>query len=79
MEAVQEFCDVIQSAASTLQSDFEPTLKAYVENKGIKLGNFMAGLRIALTGKTSGLTIFDYLTLFGKERSIARIQRTLHL
>lgn len=79
LEAVQGFCEVIQSAPSTLQSDFEPTLKAYVESKGIKLGNFMAGLRIALTGKTSGLTIFDYLTLFGKERSITRIQRTLHL
>jgi hypothetical protein len=37
----------------------------------------MAGMRIALTGKMSGLTIFDYLTIFGKDRSIQRIQRVL--
>lgn len=79
VEAVQGFCEVIRTATSTLQSDFEPTLKSYVEGRGIKLGNFMAGLRIALTGKTSGLTLFDYLCLFGKERSIARIERTLSL
>ena len=77
VEAVRGFCDIIRSAESTSQPDFEPRLKAYAEEKGIKLGNFMAGLRIGLTGKTSGLTIFDYLTLFGQERSIARIERVL--
>lgn len=76
-QAIRSFCDVIEQAPSTLQADFEPVLKAFVEAQGIKLGNFMAGLRIALTGKMSGLTIFDYLTLFGKERSLARIRRTL--
>ncbi|MFN9417687.1 MAG: glutamate--tRNA ligase, partial [Pirellula sp.] len=76
-QAVRLFCDVIEQAPSTLQPDFEPVLKAFVDAQGIKLGNFMAGLRIALTGKISGLTIFDYLTLFGKERSLARIHRTL--
>jgi glutamyl-tRNA synthetase len=76
-QAIRSFCDVIEQAPSTLQADFEPVLKAFVEAQGIKLGNFMAGLRIALTGKMSGLTIFDYLTLFGKERSLARIHRTL--
>lgn len=79
VSAVQGFCDVIRHAESTAQVDFEPTLKGYAEEKGIKLGNFMAGLRIGLTGKTSGLTIFDYLTIFGKDRSIARIERVLGL
>jgi glutamyl-tRNA synthetase len=76
-EAVREFCDAIRNAESTEQAIFEPALKAFVESKGIKLGNFMAGMRIALTGKMSGLTIFDYLTIFGKDRSIQRIQRVL--
>ncbi len=77
VESVTAFCDTIQQAESTLQADFEPVLKAFVESRGIKLGNFMAGLRVALTGKMSGLTIFDYLTLLGKDRSIARIQRSV--
>lgn len=76
-DAVRDFCDVIKNAESTEQLGFEPVLKAYVESRGIKLGNFMAGMRIALTGKMSGLTIFDYLTIFGKERSIRRIHRVL--
>ncbi|XZE20214.1 glutamate--tRNA ligase [Pirellulaceae bacterium SH449] len=75
--AIQEFCELIRQAESTEQLAFEPILKAFVESKGIKLGNFMAGMRIALTGKMSGLTIFDYLTIFGKERSIQRIKRVL--
>jgi glutamyl-tRNA synthetase len=77
--AIREFCDLIRQAESTEQPAFEPILKGFVESKGIKLGNFMAGMRIALTGKTSGLTIFDYLTIFGKERSIRRIERVLSM
>ncbi len=74
---MREFCNVIRDADSTEQANFEPVLKSFVESKGLKLGNFMAGMRITLTGKMSGLTIFDYLTIFGKERSIKRIERVL--
>ncbi|MBU6175171.1 MAG: glutamate--tRNA ligase, partial [Planctomycetes bacterium] len=78
VEAVRDFCNVIHDSENLGQSEFEPVLKSFVEQRGIKLGNFMAGLRIALTGKTTGLTLFDYLTIFGKQRAIARIQRVLH-
>jgi glutamyl-tRNA synthetase len=52
-------------------------LKGLVEREGWKLGTCINALRIALTGKSNGLGVFDYLELLGKTESLTRIDRCL--
>ena len=55
----------------------EKLVYAYAEARGVKIGQVVHPLRIALTGKTVGFGLFDSLSILGKERSLARIERAL--
>jgi glutamyl-tRNA synthetase len=55
----------------------EAELRAFVEAEGIKMGEIVHAIRIALTGKTTGPGLFDCLAVLGPERSLARIDRAL--
>jgi glutamyl-tRNA synthetase len=55
----------------------EPQLKQFVEQRGIKLGVCISALRIAVTGKSNGLGIFDYFEILGKPETLKRIDRCL--
>lgn len=68
-----ELEDATDFSAATL----EPHLKAFIESQGLKLGTCVNALRVALTGKSNGLGIFDYFDLLGKSESLARIDRCL--
>lgn len=68
---------LLASAPSLEQSELEPQIKALAESQGAKLGVCINALRVALTGKATGLGIFDALAILGRERSLARIDRTL--
>lgn len=60
-----------------------PTLDAalheFVQSRAIKMGDIIHALRIAVTGKAVGPGMFDCLSLLGRERCLARIDRTLRL
>ncbi|HJN08647.1 MAG TPA: glutamate--tRNA ligase [Pirellulaceae bacterium] len=58
------------NAAST-----EAALRAFIEAKSIKMGNIIHALRVAVTGKTVGLGMFDTLEILGRESCLARIDR----
>ncbi|MFD8142679.1 glutamate--tRNA ligase [Streptomyces sp. NPDC059708] len=47
------------------------------EAHGLKLGKAQAPVRVAVTGRTVGLPLFESLEILGKERSIARIDAAL--
>ncbi|WP_051779258.1 glutamate--tRNA ligase [Streptomyces sp. NRRL S-241] len=47
------------------------------EAHGLKLGKAQAPVRVAVTGRTVGLPLFESLEILGKERSLARIDATL--
>jgi glutamyl-tRNA synthetase len=55
----------------------ETLLKGFVEAEGIKIGQVIHALRVAVTGKAVGFGMFDILAILGKERSLARIDRAL--
>jgi len=55
----------------------EETLRAFVESEGIKMGDIIHGIRVAVTGKPTGPGLFDCLALLGRERCLARIDRAL--
>lgn len=51
----------------------------YVAEQGIKIGQVIHPLRIAVSGKTVGVGLFEMLAILGRERCVKRIDRTLIL
>lgn len=49
----------------------------FVERQGIKIGQIVHALRVAITGKSVGVGLFDAFAILGRERSIRRIDRAL--
>ncbi|WP_424211597.1 glutamate--tRNA ligase [Streptomyces sp. BI20] len=47
------------------------------EAHGLKLGKAQAPVRVAVTGRTVGLPLFESLQILGKERSLARVDAAL--
>jgi glutamyl-tRNA synthetase len=55
----------------------EKLLQDFVQAEGIEPAQIVHALRVALTGKGVGFGLYDTLAILGKERSLARIERTL--
>ncbi|PJI93243.1 glutamate--tRNA ligase [Luteimicrobium subarcticum] len=47
------------------------------EAHGLKLGKAQAPVRVAVTGRTVGLPLFETLEILGRERTLARVDRAL--
>jgi glutamyl-tRNA synthetase len=63
---------------------FEPAaleahLKGFVERQGVKIGDLVHAVRVAITGKGVGFGLFDALAILGRERCVRRIERALTL
>jgi len=52
-------------------------LHQFVESEGIKMGQIIHAVRVAVTGKGVGFGLFDILAILGKERCVGRIDRAL--
>ena len=64
------------------QDDFshgalEQLMQRFMESKQIKANQIIHALRVAVTGKSVGLGMFETLEILGKERVLRRIDRVL--
>jgi glutamyl-tRNA synthetase len=57
----------------------EKWMHEWVSVQGIKLGDIVHAVRVAVTGKAVGFGLFDTLAILGRERCLARIDRALAL
>jgi len=55
----------------------EQGVHAFVEAKGVKFNQVIQPLRIALTGKTAGIGLFETLAVLGRERCLSRLSQCL--
>ncbi len=55
----------------------EAELRSFLEDEGVKIGEVIHALRVATTGKSVGLGMFDCLAILGRDRTLARIDRAL--
>ena len=55
----------------------EACLREFLEHEGVKIGGVIHALRVAVTGKSVGLGMFDTLAILGRESVLARIDRAL--
>jgi glutamyl-tRNA synthetase len=57
----------------------EKMMQAFVAAEGIKVGDIVHAVRVAVTGKAVGFGLFDTLAILGRERCLRRIDRALEL
>ncbi|MFM7929026.1 MAG: hypothetical protein ACKO9Q_15070, partial [Pirellula sp.] len=76
---LEEVCKIVQATDPWSPENLESQIKAMVESKGVKLGVCINAVRLALTGKTSGVGVFDAFGILGKDSSLARINRCIRL
>ena len=58
-------------------ADCETVVKEFVSSEGIKIGEIIHALRVAVTGKAVGLGMFETLALLGRDSTLRRIGRAL--
>lgn len=68
---------VVEEAPQLDEEHLKPQFQAGLERFGIKMGDLIQPIRVALTGTNVSPGIYDVLELLGKERVLARIDRTL--
>lgn len=77
IELVRGFRDRIVSLERFEPASLEELLKAYVAERGVKIGQLIHPLRLAVTGKSVGLGLYEAMAILGRGRSLARIDRAL--
>jgi glutamyl-tRNA synthetase len=83
-KAMKEPAAAILTAALDAYAEIEWTaeaLKARTEaigaEHGLKLGKTQAPIRVAVTGRTVGLPLFESLEVLGRDRTLARLRKAL--
>jgi len=71
----------LRAELETVEPFAAPTLDKLVhdfaEQQGVKIGQIIHPLRLAVTGKSVGIGLFETLALLGRERCLRRIERLL--
>jgi glutamyl-tRNA synthetase len=57
----------------------ETHLKEFVERQGVKIGDLVHAVRVAVSGKAVGFGLFETLAILGRERCVRRMERALTL
>jgi glutamyl-tRNA synthetase len=68
-DVLAAFGDVVWDAES-----LKTTVEEIGAGRGLKLGKAQAPVRVATTGRTVGLPLFESLELLGRERTLARLR-----
>ena len=67
----------LDSADWSSAESLKEAVLAAGETHGLKLGKAQAPVRVAVTGRTIGLPLFESLEILGKEKTLARIDAAL--
>jgi glutamyl-tRNA synthetase len=67
----------LAGSRSFAAQDLEKVVRDFVETEGVRIGDVIHALRVAVTGKSVGFGMFETLEVLGRERSLTRIGRAL--
>jgi glutamyl-tRNA synthetase len=76
---LKEIRDVFSGLEPYTVTSTEESLRKLAESKGKNAGDYIHPVRVAITGMAVGVGLFDLLVILGKEKVLARIDRTLKL
>jgi len=66
---------VFESEENFDANNIENAFKNWCESNGVKTGELMQPLRVAVSGEPAGPPVFEMISLLGKESVLRRIQR----
>lgn len=69
----------IQGSAEFTAQSAEQLARDFSKERGVKTGQVFHPLRVAVSGRTAGPSLFHMLELLGKERVLSRIQKVLQM
>ncbi|MEO0077905.1 MAG: glutamate--tRNA ligase family protein, partial [candidate division WOR-3 bacterium] len=79
--AARELVRRFRNRLATVEPFDAPTIERlmqdFISGEGIKLGQVIHALRVAVTGRTVGFGMFDTLAILGRERCLRRIDQAL--
>ncbi len=76
-ELLAKFRDMLVEAEPFTAEGLEKLTHEFVGANGIKIGDIVHAVRVAVTGKAVGFGLFETLAILGRERCLARIHRAL--
>ncbi|MBK8632256.1 MAG: glutamate--tRNA ligase [Saprospiraceae bacterium] len=68
-----QLAQVIENTGSDAKEHLDFVVKDYINSNGLKMGEVMPILRLALTGTMQGPDLFDTMSFLGKKESATRI------
>ncbi|MCA9017325.1 MAG: glutamate--tRNA ligase, partial [Planctomycetaceae bacterium] len=71
--------DLLSQADEFSAEALDQLVHKFVEAEGIGIGQIIHALRVAVSGKGTGIGMFDCLTILGKESCVRRIDRAIAL
>ena len=74
---VEKLRDAFAAAPAFNAESLEAALKETAKSLGVKAGVLVHPVRLAVTGRTSGPSLYHLLQVLGKERVMARIEKAL--
>lgn len=77
LELLSRYRAVLAASEPFGAEALEASMKTFAEEAGIKLGQIIHAVRVAVTGKAVGFGMFETLEILGRERCLARIDRIL--
>jgi glutamyl-tRNA synthetase len=75
---LRRYAEKLASLETFDVASLEESLKGFVTEAGIKIGDIVHGLRLATTGQAVGPGVYDCLEILGKESVLRRIEIALH-
>ena len=76
-EVLRELKALLAALPDFRQETTEPALKAFAEERGLKLRQVMQPLRAAITGRLATPGMYEMLEVLGKDTVLRRIERAL--
>ena len=76
-ELLGKFRERLSDIATFDARALEQMMQELLEAEGIKIGQVIHAVRVAVTGKAVGFGLFETLAILGRERALARIDRAL--
>ena len=73
---LREFRDELAKQEDFSHTALEQLMQQFLQNRNRKIADIIHALRVAVTGKSVGLGMFETLEILGKERVLRRLDRT---
>ena len=74
---LREFRDELAKQDDFSHAALEQLMQQFLQSRNRKIADIIHALRVAVTGKSVGLGMFETLEILGKERALRRLERCI--